>query len=166
MLKDRRGQTKSEVQSRIASARRTFEALDGELKSSRASKGQEALGAWVTKSALRKITKCPSCGFNAALSGESQSRGPVRVNEVEGTITREVRVLPHALGCPTCELKLDGYQELLEANLGQIFTTTEEEDPIEFFGIVPEDHVDIDYLIGSTTRRNMIMSDTNLSLCH
>jgi len=147
MLKDRRGQTKSEVQSKIAAARKAFEALDGETKSARASKGQESLNVWVKKSALRKVTKCPSCGFNAALSGESQSRGPVKINEGEGTITREVRVLPHALLCPTCELKLDGYQELLEGNLGQIFTTVEEEDPIEFFGIVPEDHVDIDDLL-------------------
>ena len=147
MLKDRREQIKSEVQKRIAEARRTFDALDGETRSSQASKGQEALTAWVAKSPLRKITKCPSCGFNAALSGESQSRGPVQVNEEEGTITREVRVLPHALACPVCKLRLDGYQELLEAKLGQVFTTVEVEDPIEFFGIIPEEHVDVDELV-------------------
>jgi hypothetical protein len=147
MLKDRRSQTKSEVQSKIAAARRAFETLNGQEKSERASKGQEVLVSWVAKSALRKATKCPSCGFNAALSGESQSRGPVQIDEAAATITREVRVLPHALTCPTCALKLDGYQELLEASLGQIFTTVEEEDPIEFFGIVPEEHVDVDDLV-------------------
>jgi hypothetical protein len=147
MLKDRRGQTRSEVQSKIAQARRAFDILAEDSKGIRVAKGRESLDAWVTKSALRQIVKCPSCSFDAALAGESQSRGPVQINEAEGTITREVRVLPHALRCPTCGLKLDGYQELLEAKLGQVFTTTEEEDPIEFFGIVPEEHVDIDDLL-------------------
>lgn len=147
MLKDRRGQVKAEVQKKISDARKEFESLSGELKSSTASKGQEAVTTWVKKSPLRKIVKCPSCGFNAAMSGESQSRGGIQVNQEVGSITREVRVLPHALTCPVCKLKLDGYRELLEAKLGQVFTTIESEDPIEFFGIAPEDYVDVDELI-------------------
>lgn len=149
MLKDRRTQIKADVQNKISEARRVFTALGGEEKSTLISKGQEALNIWVARSPLRKSTKCPACGFNAALAGESQSRGPVHIDEKKGTITRELRVLPHALNCPVCKLKLSGYQELLEAKIGQVFTTKEEEDPIEFFGIVPEDHVDIDELIRS-----------------
>ena len=34
-----------------------------------------------------------------------------------------------------------------EAGLGTVYTITEGEDPIEFFGIVPEEHVDIDEMI-------------------
>ncbi|MGB8277684.1 MAG: hypothetical protein WCF20_07115 [Methylovirgula sp.] len=147
MLKDRRQHIKSEVQKKVAEARRKFEALNGEEKATRAAKGQELVTAWVKRSALRQICKCPSCGFNAALSGESQSRGPVRVDEDKGIITREVRVLPNALHCPTCLLELSGYQELLQAQLGKVFVTSEEEDPIEFFGIIPEEHVDIDLLM-------------------
>lgn len=147
MLKNRRGKIKSDVSQRVAAARREFDALSGEAKSSRASKGQATLLAWVAKSPLRKAAKCPACGFNAALAGESQNRGPVRVSEEEGTITRDVWVLPHTLACPVCSLKLDGYQELLAADRGQVFTTVEVEDPIEFFGIVPEDHVDVEEIV-------------------
>jgi len=42
---------------------------------------------------------------------------------------------------------LDGYQQLLHAQLGKVFVKSEAEDPIEFFGIVPEDYVDIDKLV-------------------
>jgi hypothetical protein len=34
-----------------------------------------------------------------------------------------------------------------EAGLGAIYTIEEEEDPIEFFGIVPEEHVDVEALV-------------------
>jgi hypothetical protein len=40
---------------------------------------------------------------------------------------------------------------MLAAGMGNIYTVTEDEDPIEFFGIVPEDHVDIDELIRQHT---------------
>jgi hypothetical protein len=81
------------------------------------------------------------------MSGESISRGPARVDEDAASIQREVRVLPNLLRCPVCNLKLDGYQEMLEAGLGTIYTTIEDEDPIEFFGIIPEEHVDVEKLV-------------------
>jgi hypothetical protein len=34
-----------------------------------------------------------------------------------------------------------------EARLGDIYTIEEEEDPIEFFGIIPEEHVDVDEIV-------------------
>ena len=147
MLKDRRGQIKAEVRKKIADANRAFKALTGEEKSALASKGQITITSWVAKNTLRKSIKCPCCGFSAGVAGESLSRGPVKVSEEESSITREVRVLPHSLACPVCKLRLEGYQELLEASVGQVFTIMEVEDPIEFFGIVPEDHVDIDELV-------------------
>ena len=81
------------------------------------------------------------------MSGETVGRTPVRINEEDGTIQREVRVLPNVLMCPSCGLDLKGYQEMNEAGLGTIYTIEEEEDPIEFFGIVPEEHVDIESLL-------------------
>ena len=49
--------------------------------------------------------------------------------------------------CVVCRLDLKGFQELNEAGLGAIYTVSEEEDPIDFFGIVPEEYVDVDELI-------------------
>ncbi len=56
-------------------------------------------------------------------------------------------MLPNAFRCVHCLLRLDGYQEMLEAGLGSIYTTTEDEDPIEFFGIDPEEYVDVEKLV-------------------
>lgn len=46
-----------------------------------------------------------------------------------------------------CNLVLNSYQELNEAGLGNLYTLDEEEDPVEFFGIEPEDYVDVDEII-------------------
>jgi hypothetical protein len=54
--------------------------------------------------------------------------------------------------CPSCKLGLNGYQELNEGGLGTIYTIQEEEDPINFFGIVPEEYIDIDELIRAHER--------------
>jgi hypothetical protein len=146
MLKDRRDHILKEVKERITLAKREFEKLGGAEKTERIEKTQAALKAW-TPGALRKTCNCPACGFSGAISGEALNRGPIKVNEDEGTLSREVRALPNAFRCPTCGLRLDGYQELLQAGLGKPFVSPEEEDPIEFFGIIPEEHIDIDKVI-------------------
>jgi hypothetical protein len=42
---------------------------------------------------------------------------------------------------------LNSFQEVNEAGLGNIYTVDEEEDPVEFFGIEPEEYVDIQDLV-------------------
>lgn len=147
MLKDQRESLLKEVKERISKAKSNFDALTGPAKSERVDKAKAAVSAWVAKGSLRQTENCPACGFLAAVSGEALSRGAAKIDEANATITREVRVLPNGLACPTCHLKLDSYQELLHAGVGKIFTSVEEEDPIQFFGIVPEDHVDINKLL-------------------
>lgn len=147
MLKDRHDHLLNEVKERISSAKKDFDKIDGDTKADRIEKAKAAIQSWVKSGTLREAIDCPSCGFKGALSGESLNRGPIKIDEDDGTIVREVRALPNAFRCPVCALKLDGYQELLHAGMGKAFVTTEEEDPIEFFGIVPEDHVDIDKLV-------------------
>ena len=56
-------------------------------------------------------------------------------------------MLPNVLACPICRLKLDGYQEINAAGLGSIYTVEEEEDPIEYFGIDPEEYVNVEELV-------------------
>jgi hypothetical protein len=146
MLKDRRDHILKEVKERISVAKRDFDKLGGDAKAERIEKAQAAIKTWV-KGSLRKTCNCPACGFSGAISGEALNRGPIKVNEEEGTLSREVRALPNAFRCPACGLKLDGYQELLQAGLGKPFVGMEDEDPIEFFGIIPEEHIDIDKVI-------------------
>ncbi len=147
VLKNRIETRKQEVMERIGAARKQFSTVTEDWIQQRKDHVTQRAAAWVRESSLRKAVKCPVCGLDAIMSGESVGRTPARINEDTGTIQREVRVLPTSFDCPYCSLKLRGYQELNEAGLGAIFIAEEEEDPIEFFGIVPEEHVDIDKLV-------------------
>jgi hypothetical protein len=147
VLSDRRDTIRKEVQEKFATARRAYAERSEEWKAERPEKVRLLTEQWLSANQLRKTCKCPVCSNTAVMSGESVGRGPARVDEDAGTIKREVRVLPNVLGCPFCSLRLDGFQEMNEAGLGAIYTVEEEEDPIEFFGIDPEEHVDVNKLV-------------------
>jgi hypothetical protein len=76
------------------------------------------------------------------MTGDIVGRGPVRIDEGSTTIEREARVLPTKFLCPHCELKLDGFQEMRQAQFGAVYKILEHEDPVEFFGIDPSDYID------------------------
>ena len=147
MLSDRRDTRKKEVNDRISAARKLVADISAPQLVELVAHATERVEAWSKSKALRRTCKCPACGSLAAMTGESLSRGPVRIDEEAGTIVREVRVLPNRLVCVVCNLNMTGFQDLNEAGLGAIYTVTEEEDPVEFFGIDPEEYVDIDELI-------------------
>jgi hypothetical protein len=149
VLKGRRDTIKREVQERVAEAKRFYVEQAPEWKAARAEKAAPAIESWIKANQLRRKCKCPARNMRAVMSGETASRSPVRIDELSSTITREVRVLPNSLLCLFCMLKLNGYQEMREAGLGTIYRIEEDVDPIEFFGIIPEDHVDVDELIRS-----------------
>jgi hypothetical protein len=146
MLRDRRATIKSEVHAKLAAARRFYESQTPEWILERIEKIRPAIDGWLKVNQLRRTCMCPVCASAAVMSGESISRSPVRIDEATSTIRREVRVLPNVFGCPVCRLKLDGYQEINEAGLGAIYTVEEEKDPIEYFGIDPEEYVDVEAL--------------------
>lgn len=147
VLKGRRDTIKREVQERLAEARKFYGEQTAAWKADCAAKAVTAIDGWIKANQLRRTCKCPACSMTAVMSGETASRSPVRINESSNTITREVRVLPNLLICVFCRLKLNGYQEMHEAGLGTIYKIEEDVDPIEFFGIVPEEYVDVDELI-------------------
>jgi transcription elongation factor Elf1 len=147
MLKDRRENIKKEVLDRISAAKKIATNISPEQKAKREESVKAPIAKWLSENALRRGCNCPACGSAAIMSGESISRGPARIDEDAATIQREVRVLPNYFRCPVCNLKLNGYQEMLEAGLGTLYTTIEDEDPIEFFGIVPEEHGDVEKLV-------------------
>jgi hypothetical protein len=147
LLKDRRDTIKKEVQAKLAEARKLYAMMTPEWNTERAEKTRPSIDNWVKENRLRRTCTCPACGMRAVMSGETVSRSPVRIEATSGTIRREVRVLPNLLLCLFCKLILNGYQEMNEAGLGAIYTIEEEEDPIEFFGIDPEEYVDIDKLV-------------------
>jgi hypothetical protein len=148
MLSDRRETIKKQVQDRISTAKKLFAGLAAEEKTKRA--GQWAATAKELLQANRRLSreiKCPACGLSGLVAGSVVGRGPVRIDETSNTIDREVRILPTKFRCTHCELKLDGFQELRQANLGNVYTMQESEDPIEFFGIDPADYIDPDQFL-------------------
>lgn len=147
LLRDRRDSIKKEVLQKISEAKKTYSMKSQEWKADRAEKARNAIDTWIRVSKLRKECECPSCGMQAVMSGESIGRSPVRIDEITNTIIREARVLPNALRCMFCDLSLQGYQQIKAAGLGAVYTVEEEEDPIKFFGIIPEEYVDVERLI-------------------
>ena len=141
-LANRRDTIKREVQEALAAARKYFEHLNS---SQRPNVTQGMLIAWMREHRLNRETQCPACGLQAAIGGEIVGRNPVRVEE--DRITREIRILPTLLMCPHCNLVLKGFQALNEAGAGSVYTHYEEQDPIEYFGIIPEELIDVDALI-------------------
>jgi hypothetical protein len=148
MLRDRRETIKKEVLDRISAAQKLFEQLTPEEKSKRAQQRADTLKDLFQENRwLLRETKCPACGLSATMAGNVVGRGPVRIDESSTTIDREVRILPTKFRCTHCELKLDGFQELRQANLGNVYTVEESEDPVEFFGIDPSDYIDRDQFL-------------------
>jgi transcription elongation factor Elf1 len=146
-LKDRRDTIKKDVQEKLAAARRFCEEQTPEEKQEVSAAAVAATESWLKGQRLRRKITCPACGNTAVMSGETVGRSPVRIDEDANAISREVRVLPNRLHCGYCNLSLTSYQELKEADLGSIYTIGEEEDPIAFFGIEPEDYVDVEEII-------------------
>jgi transcription elongation factor Elf1 len=146
-LKGRRETIKKEVQEKLAAARKFYAEQSPEWKAERLANATAPMDAFVRSNRLTRSHNCPVCENKAVVSGETVGRGPARVDETAGTIKREVRVLPNLLRCPFCKLNLSGFQELNEAGVGAIYTIEEQEDPIEFFGIDPEQYVDVDEIV-------------------
>lgn len=147
MLEDRNENRKKEILNRISSCRKHAEGLGAEALADKRLKAEQRINPAL--SGARKSCECPACRSTAIKTGEIVGRSPVRIDEDKATITRDVRILPNQFRCLVCDLRLHGYPEMKEAGLGAVYNLTEEEDPIEFFGIVPEEHVDIDQLIAS-----------------
>ncbi len=146
-VKDRRDTIRKDVQSKLSAARKMYAEHSPEWVTEHLAKFSPVMDLSIKGSRLRQRAECPACGNPAVVGGEGVGRSPVKIDEQGGTISREVRVLPNAFKCLFCQLELAGYQELREAGLGTIYVVEEQEDPIEFFGIDPEEYVDVDALL-------------------
>jgi hypothetical protein len=62
-------------------------------------------------------------------------------------IFQEVRVQPELFECKCCELKIVGLDELMAADFPHEFTSIDDKDPVEYFGIDPMDYVDTEEIV-------------------
>jgi len=92
-----------------------------------------------------KIVKCPACGSDALLSGDLFSISAAKLDV--GNIRQEKRYIPTKFGCVVCGLTLTSYQQIKITDFAGQFTLEEYLDPLDYHGIDPENHVDIDYLV-------------------
>jgi hypothetical protein len=142
MLADRRENLKKEILDRISAAQKDYTLLGDSEKDTRKKMFQPRIMSMLRQRNTLRGCKCPACRESAIMAGDIVSRGPVRIDEAKPVIEWEVRVLPTQFHCPYCGLTLNGFQEMREAGVGTIFTVTEEEDPVEFFGINSEEYID------------------------
>jgi hypothetical protein len=143
-LRDRRDTIKHEVEEKLAKARTQYQGLSPEGKAEAVRNAGLTDAVRMKESRLSLKSICPACLSAAVIGGETVGRSPVRIDAASGSISREVRVLPNKLRCAVCSLHLSSFQEVREAERGNIYTVEEYEDPIEFFGIDPEEYIDID----------------------
>jgi hypothetical protein len=147
MLADRRENLKKEILDRISAAEKEYAHLEDSEKETRRKTFQPRIMSMLRQRNTLRECKCPACRESAIMAGEIVSRGPVRIDEAKPVIEREVRVLPTQFKCPYCGLTLNGFQEMREAGVGTIYAVTEDEDPVEFFGVNPEDYIDTEEFI-------------------
>lgn len=120
---------KAKVQKALHDHKRAFEAksLDERRGLAEASAADAEQMAW---DGGHRVA-CPSCDSKTYVTGESFSlKAPVL--EDDEIVVRET-MLPTALECHACGLRLTSHAELAEATLGAQYTRTARYDPLDFY---------------------------------
>lgn len=140
--KDRR----KRITSLIGIQKDRFYGLPKESQEALRAKAKPEFVSAVTRSGHHlKAEKCPSCGTEGYLVGVPVGRsGPILR---DNGIFQEVRVQPEFFECKCCDLKIRGLDELISAGFPHEFTSVDNKDPVEYFGIDPMDYVDTDEII-------------------
>lgn len=125
-----------DVKQRIADQRKAFENLDPDEQ-------QELRAAGISESVAERrwmrVVECPACTTRSPIRGEVSDFSQPRVGEDQ--IELSAKVLPTGFSCPACRLELRNHGEMLHAGLGDQYTITQTEDPMDFYGIDPLDRV-------------------------
>lgn len=122
-----------DVKKAIAEARKNFEELEQIIKEEK--RKAAAIQSKTLPSLDAEMVDCPACGSKAVLRGERVAVKEPRLDDNDGTISRQMVILPTSLNCPACSLGLKGHASLHAAGLGGNYTVMENVDPAEYFGI-------------------------------
>ena len=83
--------------------------------------------------------ECPACKSVATVQGTTY--GGERIEHKNDLIIVRENVIPTRFQCRACGLKLDGYQELVAAGVGDHFTHRVEYSPPDYYELIdPNDH--------------------------
>ncbi len=78
--------------------------------------------------------ECPACKCTATVQGDAY--GQEQVEHAEDEIIVRQSIIPTKFVCPACELKLNGYGELLSANVANYFIHRAHYSPESFYEVV------------------------------
>jgi hypothetical protein len=148
MLKREDTNTQKIVLDKIAAFGKVFNELTKEQKEKRVNDSNEEIRKNFFKS---KIISCPSCGNKAILSGDLISYSDAKIESSK--IRQERRYLPTNFACIACGLTLSSYQQIKHTDFSNQFVLEEYLDELDYFGIDPEEHVDIDYMVQEKIRQ-------------
>lgn len=125
------------VKSLIAAHAKVFDSKEPEEKA-RLSSEATAQGEALSHKGHHRIT-CPSCKSVATVQGSVY--GGEQVEHKDSKIIVRESVVPSRFACPACDLKLNGYPDLLAAGLADHFTHRSEYSPEDYYELVdPNDH--------------------------
>jgi hypothetical protein len=142
MITEEESTTKKTVLDKISAYKKVFTELPVDQQALRIKVATDEIRKNYSKA---KIVKCPSCGTDALLSGDLISLSEAKLDGSE--IRQERRYIPTKFGCVACGLTLTGYQQIKHTDFSGQFTLTDYLDPLDFHGIDPEEHVDIDQIV-------------------
>src|SRR5712672_503379 len=104
----------------IAEAKKHFEELEPAIQE------EKRKAATIQTKALPSLdaeaVDCPACGSKAVLRGERVAVKDPRLDDSDGTISRQMVILPTSLTCLACSLGLKGHASLHAAGLGGNYT--------------------------------------------
>tara|TARA_B100001105_G_C22396884_1_gene447170 strand:+ start:2282 stop:3226 length:945 start_codon:yes stop_codon:yes gene_type:complete len=95
----------------------------------------EQATAWASRSAGHRVP-CPACTSTALLQGTPA--GPSVTSMQDELIVTRTPMLPSHFECMACRLKISGFSKLNACGLGDTYTSTAYDDPVEYFGVEPE----------------------------
>lgn len=108
--------------------------------------GKPAFASAVMRSGHHlRAERCPSCGGDGILGGTPVGRSAPILRE-DG-IVEEVRASPDVFECKCCGLVIRGLDELLAAGFAHEFTSIDDKDVVEMFGIDPMQYINVEDVI-------------------
>ena len=92
-----------------------------------------------------RAERCPACAGDGILGGAPVGRSAPILRE-DG-IFEEVRTSPDVFECKCCDLAIRGLDELLAAGFAHEFTTIDDKDVVEMFGVDVMEYVNVEDVV-------------------
>jgi hypothetical protein len=123
----------AKVRKLIEEAAKNFRLLDKDVQEEKMKEGARLASRQTTRDGekIGKIVNCPACGAEALLLGEKISAQEPKL--FEGILYTELVILPTKFCCFSCELSIEGHDNLHAVDFGGQFTTYEEHDPVKYY---------------------------------